>query len=96
MAGYVIGAAQNVNDPAGFAEYQQLAVSTLQQYGGKIVVGSNKIEVADGTWCPSGMVVIEFESLERAKQWYNSPEYSSVKPRRFQTADTGIIFVDGA
>ena len=60
------------------------------------MVAGNKIEVADGSWSPSVMVVVEFESLERAKQWYNSPEYSAVKPRRFQTADSGVIFVDGA
>ena len=96
MAAYVIVAIQAVNDPEGLAEYRQLAGPTVQQYGGKLVVGGNKIEVADGNWSPIFMGVVEFESLERAKQWYNSPEYSTVKPRRLQTADSGVIFIDGA
>ena len=65
MAAHVIAAVQNVNDPAGFAEYQQLAEPTVHQYGGKFVAGGTKIEVADGNWSPIGLVVIEFESLDR-------------------------------
>ena len=95
MAAWVVGAIQSVNDPAGFAEYQQLAGPTVEQYGGKIILGGNKIEVGDGNWSPAGVVVIEFEGLEQAKRWYNSPEYSAAKPRRLQTADTGLIFLDG-
>ena len=96
MAAYVIGAVYNINDPAGFGEYVTQAGPTVQQYGGKFVVGGDKIEVGDGSWSPIGVVVIEFESMELLKQWYNSPEYSAVKPLRLQTSDSGVIFVDGA
>lgn len=54
-----------------------------------------QIEVADGTWFPSGMVVLEFESLEKAKEWYNSPEYQAVIGQRINTSDSSLIFVDG-
>jgi uncharacterized protein (DUF1330 family) len=95
MAAYAIGMARSVSDPEGFTEYQRLAGPTVEQYGGKFVAGGDKIEVGDGDWSPVGIVVIEFESMERLKRWYNSPEYSAAKPRRLQTADTGLIFVDG-
>ena len=67
---------------------------TLENYGGKIIVGGSDIEVADGSWSPIGVIVVEFESFERAKQWYNSPEYSAVSPRRLRSADTGSIFIN--
>ena len=95
MPAYVIAAAQNVNDPAGFAAYQQAAVPTIGQYGGKFIVGSTKIEVGDGNWSPIGMVVIEFESMERAKAWYYGPEYQAVVGQRIQSTDSAMIFVDG-
>jgi uncharacterized protein (DUF1330 family) len=95
MAAYVIGALSSIKDPAGFAEYQKLAGPTVEKYGGKLIVGGTKIEVADGNWSPIGVVVLQFETLQRAKQWYNSPEYSAVKGRRFRTAESGAIFVDG-
>ena len=94
MAAYVIGAAQDVKDPAGFAEYGQLARATVAKYGGKRVLGGGNIEVGDGTWAPVRIVVLEFESLECAKEWYNSPEYTAAKSRRFQSADSSLIFVD--
>ena len=41
------------------------------------------------------MVVIEFESVEQAKKWYNSPEYQAVIGQRFNSADSALIIVDG-
>ena len=95
MAAYVIATGYSVIDESGFAEYQKLAVPTVEQYGGKFIAGGFKVEVADGNWSPIGLVVIEFESLDRAKEWYHSPEYSAVKPLRLKSVDSGMVFVDG-
>ena len=95
MAAYVIGAIQSVNDPVAFSEYQNLALPTLVKYGGTLVVGGTKIEVADGNWSPTGMVVVEFETMAKAKEWYNSPDYNPLVSRRTASADSGVIFLDG-
>ncbi len=95
MTAYVIGQVQAVSDPAAFGEYQELAHPTLGQYGGKVVCGSDKIEVGDGNCSPLGVIVIEFESMERAKEWYNSPEYKPLISKRASSTDSGVIFVDG-
>ncbi|MDP6497900.1 MAG: DUF1330 domain-containing protein [Dehalococcoidia bacterium] len=95
MAAYVIGAIQSVNDPTAFSEYQNLALPTLAKYCGTVVIGSTKIEVADGNWSPTGMVVVEFETMAKAKEWYNSPDYNPLVLRRTASADSGVIFVDG-
>ena len=63
-------------------------------YGGKILGGGTNIEVADGTWSPIGMVVIEFESIAKAKEWYNSPEYTAVKSGRLDSTGGGLVFLD--
>ena len=94
MATYVIGAVLSVRDPEKFAAYQQVAGPTVELYGGKILGGGTNIEVADGTWSPIGMVVIEFESKAKAKEWYNSPEYSAVKSGRLDNTDGGLVFLD--
>jgi uncharacterized protein (DUF1330 family) len=94
MTAYVIGTVYDVTDPVGFGEYRQLAQATVEKFGGKIVMGSDKVEAADGNWSPIGIVVLEFESLERAKQWYNSPEYSAVRPMRLESGTSGTIFAD--
>ena len=94
MAVYAIGSVLSVSDPEKFAAYQQVAGPTLGLYGGKILGGGTNIEVADGTWSPVGMIVIEFESMARAKEWYNSPEYSAVKSGRLDNTESGLVFLD--
>ena len=41
------------------------------------------------------MAVLEFESVEQARKWYNSPEYQAVIGQRFDSTDGALIFVDG-
>jgi uncharacterized protein (DUF1330 family) len=41
-------------------------------------------------------VVLEFESLERVKAWYNSPEYADLKKLRQSASKGNLIFADGA
>ena len=96
MAAYVISPIQSVSDPELRSEYGRLAGPTLEQYGGKVVFGGNKIEVADGDWSPIAIAVIEFESLAQARKWYNSPEYSPLIAMRTACMDSGLIFVDGS
>ena len=36
----------------------------------------------------------EFDSLTKAKEWYNSPEYQSVVAGRLESTVGGVIFVD--
>ena len=94
MPAYVVGTIYDIKDPAGFDEYRNQAGPSLAQYGGKLVMSSQSIEVGDGSWSPIGMVMFEFESMARAKEWYDSPEYTAAKPMRLKTADTGLIFAD--
>ena len=96
MAAWVIGATLKVNDVDGLAAYGAAAGPTVAQYGGKRVAGGTKIETADGTWSPVSMIVLEFESLAKAKEWYNSPEYQAIVAGRINNADSSVIFVDGA
>jgi uncharacterized protein (DUF1330 family) len=67
----------------------------VAQYGGKLVINSTKIDSGDGDWNPAGMVVLEFENVDQARKWYNSPEYQAVIGQRFNSADSAVIIVDG-
>ncbi len=95
MPAYIFASVQSISDPVQFTEYQGLAGPTLAKYGGKILGGGGKIEVADGNWSPVGVFAAEFESLQRAKEWYNSPEYQAVISKRLNSTQSGVVFVDG-
>ena len=95
MAAYFI-AQLEITDPAGFEEYRKLVAPLVSKYGGKYVVRGGAIETIEGDWAPKRLVVLEFESVERAKQWHDSEDYRPVMEMRHRTAITNAIIVEGA
>jgi len=94
MAAHVI-VEIDITDPVGYEEYKRMGTPTVAAYGGKFVVRGGKTEVLEGNWVPKRLVVLEFESMKRAKEWWNSKEYSTAKRVRQRTAITNMIVVDG-
>jgi uncharacterized protein (DUF1330 family) len=95
MAAYVI-ANIDVTDPEGYEKYRQLTPPTIEKYGGKFLVRGGKVETVEGKWTIKRLIVLEFENLEQAKRWYESPEYTEAKKVRHETAKTNIIIVEGS
>ncbi len=85
----------HVKDPATFEEYKKHGPPTIQAYGGRYVARGGKVEVFEGDWTPSRLVILEFESLERARQWLESPEYREGRRLRHMSADTRMVAVEG-
>lgn len=94
MAAYLIVDIE-VTDPAGMEEYRKGVGATLAQYGGKVRAVGGRIEVLEGDWQPKGMVVVEFDSMEQAKRWYQSPEYAPLIPVRQRSAQANLVLVEG-
>ncbi|MEK7806339.1 MAG: DUF1330 domain-containing protein [Chloroflexota bacterium] len=95
MAAYVI-ADVDVTDPAAYEEYRKLVPPTVAKYGGRYLVRGGPAKTVEGDWGPKRLVVLEFDSVERAKQWYNSEEYRPAKPMRHRAATTNMLIVQGA
>ncbi len=94
MPAYVI-VDVNVHDPDGYAEYRQLSGASVAQYGGQFLVRGGAVEVAEGDWQPGRFVVIQFPSVEQAKTWYNSPEYTHARAIRQRYSTGNLLFVEG-
>lgn len=94
MPGYVI-ANVNVTDPGVFEEYRGMVPATIEAYGGKYLVRGGAADVAEGDWSPNRLVVIEFESVQKAKEWYHSPEYTEAKAVRLRASTGDLVFVEG-
>jgi len=84
-----------VTDPVGFEEYKERAAATVEQYGGKYIVRGGACETLEGDWKPKRIVVLEFDNMERAKAWLNSPEYIEPRKQRYRTAKTRMILAEG-
>ena len=83
-----------VKDAEGFRSYAQQAPQTIAQYGGKFTIRPGKAEVLKGD-APGPFAVVSFGSVEQAKKWASSPEYTALVPLRDKTADTRVFIVEG-
>ena len=94
-AAYLIGDIE-VTDPDTYAKYAAGVPDTVATYGGKYLVRGVSGEVLEGSWTPKRLVVLEFESMERLKAWYNSTEYADLKKLRQSASKGNLIFAEGA
>jgi uncharacterized protein (DUF1330 family) len=94
MSAYVIAEIE-ITDPDVYEDYKKSVAASLSAYGGKFLARAGACVALEGSWQPPRLVVIEFPSMARAKQWWASPEYSEPKSQRQRSANTRMIVVDG-
>jgi uncharacterized protein (DUF1330 family) len=84
-----------VLDPVLYEDYKRLASAAIAAHGGRYLVRGGKSEVLDGEWQPRRLVVLEFDSMERAKAWRDSREYAEAKKVRDECARANMVVVEG-
>lgn len=95
MSAYVV-VDIDVVDPEGYEEYKKLASAAVNLYGGRYLARGGRCETLEGEWHARRLVILEFENLQRAKAWVNSPEYAPARAIRQKTAHTNMVVVEGA
>ena len=94
MKGYVI-AIVDVKNAEGYAVYSKQVPATIEKYGGRYLVRGGKTEVREGEWPGPRTVILEFPSLARALEWYDSPEYKPLRPIRQANSTAHFAFFEG-
>ena len=94
MSAYII-VEIDITDPVGYDDYKKQAAATVHKHGGKYIVRGGKTEVLEGDWVPKRIVVLEFPSADRAKEWLNCEEYREPRKMRHRTEKTNMILVEG-
>lgn len=84
-----------VADPTRYERYKELAPPSIGMYGGRYLVRGGPSEVLEGSWQPARLVVLEFPDAERARTWWNSPEYAPAKAMRQASAETEMLLIEG-
>lgn len=95
MAAYVIGEIE-VMDPATYAEYGKQVLATIEKHGGRFVVRGGAVEPLEGGWTPKRLVVLEFPTMAKAREWYRSPEYAPLIKLRQRASRGKLVAVEGA
>lgn len=92
--GYVV-AEVAVRDMDVFTkEYGPKLPSTLQPYGGRFLVAGGKPTALEGD-TPQRFVIIAFDSVERARAWYDSPAYQELVPIRQKASKATLFIAEG-
>jgi uncharacterized protein (DUF1330 family) len=94
VAAYVI-VDEVVTDPSRFEEYRRLAGPSMTKYGARFLVRGGDITPLEGDWMPKRLVVLEFDSVERARAWYDSPEYQAALRARDGGAISKVLIAQG-
>ena len=84
-----------VQDRDDYERYKSPAAAAVAAYGGRYLVRSGKSDVREGEWSGTRTVILEFPSLVRALEWYDSPEYKPLRPIRQANSRASIAFFEG-
>ncbi|MDD5052863.1 MAG: DUF1330 domain-containing protein [Sulfuricurvum sp.] len=86
MGVFVVGQIQ-IKNQEKWDEYKSLVQATLKPYGGIVKLRGTQVKTLIGDTLYPDIVVIEFESHEKAEKWYFSSEYQNIVPIREKGAD---------
>jgi uncharacterized protein (DUF1330 family) len=94
MSAYIIVDLE-VTDSALFEQYRAGVAATIHTYGGKYLVRGGAFDVLEGTWQPKRVIVLQFDTMARLKEWYGSPDYAPLRTLRAKCAKTNVISIEG-
>jgi uncharacterized protein (DUF1330 family) len=94
MPAYLISTIE-IPDPAAYEEYRKLVAPVLQKFGGKFLARGGKIDYLEGDWQPKRVVIVEFESLDKARAFSDSSEYAPAKAARHRASVSSVLVVEG-
>ncbi len=95
MSAYVIVDVK-INDHQQYEEYKKLTPAAVAAFDGKFIVRGGDTLTLEGDWQPERIVILEFPSVDRANEWWASPQYTEAKVIRQRSAKTKMIIVEGA
>ncbi len=92
--GYVI-LTESIHDPEAMERYGEASRASLLEYGGRPLVVDANVEVLEGEWHGTRTVIVEYESVEKAREWYHSASYSEARPLRQAASDCNVVIASG-
>ena len=92
--GYVI-LTEAIRDRAGMDAYGQAARPSMSGHAVSVIAVDRAPQVLEGEWHGDQTVMLEFESVEAARDWYTSAAYQAAAPLRRAAADCNAVIISG-
>ena len=90
--GYVI-LTEVIHDRAGMDADGAASRASLVADEGRVLVVDEDVEVLEGEWHGTRTVIVEYDSVERAREWYESAAYQETLPLRQAAAECNVVIV---
>lgn len=84
-----------VTDPEAFKEYASATGAGIPAAGGRFIVRSGKSFVINGE-PPKSIAVIQWDSLEQARTYFESTDYKKLTPVRDKASKFRAFSIEGA
>jgi len=94
MPAYVL-ARITVTDWDRYQKYIKASPGAIAAFGGRFIARGGRMVTLEGPEETARMVLVEFPSLEKAREWYHSREYQQARELRAGAAEASIIAIEG-
>ena len=85
----------DVTDPQQYEQYKKLSTLAMQAHGAEVCVRGGAIQVLEGDWTPGRTVLLKFPTVEKARAFYDSPEYAAARKAREGAAVMRMVLIEG-
>ena len=93
--GYLIAELDVYDETVFYDEYMKAVGPVLESYGARFLVATDRPEVAEGDRMVKRVVLLEFDTFGRAKEFYYSDDYQKVATLRFKSANSHLYLLEG-
>lgn len=95
MPAYLI-AQVKIHDPERYKQYSERTPAIIAQYGGRFVARGGASETLEGSASNRRVVIVEFPSMDAARDFYNSPAYQQARAIRTPISEAEFVIVEGS
>lgn len=85
----------HTTNPEQMAKYREWSSKAIAEHGVEILVRGGAVEVLEGSWTPSRVVLLGFESMDKARAYFHSETYTHARKVREGAGVLNMIIVEG-
>jgi uncharacterized protein (DUF1330 family) len=94
MSAYILARIEVTNWDR-YKEYTKVTPGVVAKYGGKFIARGGEVITLEGPEETRRVVIIEFPSSEKAREFYFSKEYAEARKLREDAAIASFVAIDG-
>jgi uncharacterized protein (DUF1330 family) len=84
-----------VTNAEQYETYKKWSTAAMKAHDVELCVRGGAVEVIEGDWSPERIVIMKFPSMDAARAYAASPEYTLARDARQGAADMKMIIVEG-